>query len=124
MLRRLPASRVLHVSPAGARELGAARVLAIDSVPERLATAQRFGAEPINREHQDPVQAVRQERQGGACTGRWQASVGNAGARHLAIATCDQRHAHGRRDCHTWCNSSPHMPGCLLVFLSPASQEL
>ncbi|KAL4458665.1 hypothetical protein ABPG75_013530 [Micractinium tetrahymenae] len=44
----------------GARELGAARVLAIDSVPERLAMAERFGAEPINREQKDPLQAVRQ----------------------------------------------------------------
>ncbi|KAI7844588.1 hypothetical protein COHA_001828 [Chlorella ohadii] len=34
----------------GARELGAARVFAIDSVPERLALAARFGAEPLNRE--------------------------------------------------------------------------
>lgn len=42
-----------------ARELGAARVLAIDSVPGRLELAQRFGAEPINREQQDPLAAVR-----------------------------------------------------------------
>lgn len=43
----------------GARELGAGRVLAIDSVPERLLLAQRFGAEPINREERDAVEAVR-----------------------------------------------------------------
>lgn len=44
----------------GALELGAARVYAIDSVPGRLALAQRFGALPLNREEGDPVAAVRQ----------------------------------------------------------------
>ncbi|PRW57739.1 alcohol dehydrogenase [Chlorella sorokiniana] len=43
----------------GARELGAARVFAIDSVPDRLALAARFGAEPLNREQCDPQEAVR-----------------------------------------------------------------
>ncbi|KAL4429340.1 hypothetical protein ABPG77_005114 [Micractinium sp. CCAP 211/92] len=61
-----PVVAVVGCGPVGlltvisARELGAARVLAIDSVPERLAMAQGFGAEPINREQQDPVEAVRQ----------------------------------------------------------------
>lgn len=59
VIRGSPAPNPLSV---GARELGAARVLAIDSVPERLAMAQGFGAEPINREQQDPVEAVRQGR--------------------------------------------------------------
>ena len=45
--------------PAAALELGAARVLAIDSVPERLALAERYGATPVDRERQDPVEAVR-----------------------------------------------------------------
>lgn len=44
---------------AGARELGAARVFAVDSVPERLALAARFGAEPLNREQCDPLEAIR-----------------------------------------------------------------
>ncbi len=42
-----------------ARELGCERVLAIDRVPERLALAQRFGAEPVDFSRVDPVEAVR-----------------------------------------------------------------
>ena len=54
--------------PAGARGLGAARVFAIDSVPERLALAARFGAEPLNREQCDPQEAIRWV---GAMVGWW-----------------------------------------------------
>lgn len=42
----------------GARELGAATVLAIDSIPERLALAERFGALPVDRSDVDPLAAV------------------------------------------------------------------
>ena len=43
---------------AAARELGAATVLAVDSVPERLDLARRLGGTPVNREMCDPVAAV------------------------------------------------------------------
>jgi threonine dehydrogenase-like Zn-dependent dehydrogenase len=43
----------------GAHELGARTVYAIDSVPERLALAARFGAIPINFETSDPVGTLR-----------------------------------------------------------------
>jgi threonine dehydrogenase-like Zn-dependent dehydrogenase len=48
----------------GARELGAGRVFAVDSVSERLALAKRFGAEPLDLAG-DPVESVR-----GATEGR------------------------------------------------------
>lgn len=60
-----PVVAVVGCGPVGllacvaARALGAARVLAVDSVPERLALAQRFGAEPVNREQADPLEVVR-----------------------------------------------------------------
>ena len=54
---------VLGLGPVGlcavqaARAVGAARVLAVDSVPERLAVAASFGAEPVHLGEQD-VRAV------------------------------------------------------------------
>jgi threonine dehydrogenase-like Zn-dependent dehydrogenase len=54
---------VLGLGPVGlcavqaARACGAAHVLAIDSVPERLAVAESFGAEPVHLTEQD-VRAV------------------------------------------------------------------
>jgi threonine dehydrogenase-like Zn-dependent dehydrogenase len=46
-----------------ARELGAERVHAIDSVPERLALARRFGATPLSLAD-DPVSIVREATDG------------------------------------------------------------
>ena len=43
----------------GARELGAHRVLAVDSVPERLELAERFGAAPVRLGAEDVAQRVR-----------------------------------------------------------------
>lgn len=43
----------------GARDLGAGAIFAIDSVPERLELAARYGAVPIDRSAQDAVAAVR-----------------------------------------------------------------
>jgi threonine dehydrogenase-like Zn-dependent dehydrogenase len=43
----------------GARECGAGAVFAVDSVPERLALAARYGGTPIDRGAQDPLAAVR-----------------------------------------------------------------
>ncbi len=54
---------VLGLGPVGlcavqaARAIGAARVLAVDSVPERLAVAESFGAVPVHLHEQD-VRAV------------------------------------------------------------------
>lgn len=43
-----------------ARLAGAGRILAVDSVPDRLALANREGAEIINFDAEDPVQAIRE----------------------------------------------------------------
>jgi threonine dehydrogenase-like Zn-dependent dehydrogenase len=48
-----------------ARAVGAAHVFAIDTVPERLAVAESFGAEPLHLQEQDVRAAVR-----GATEGR------------------------------------------------------
>jgi 2-desacetyl-2-hydroxyethyl bacteriochlorophyllide A dehydrogenase len=56
---------VLGLGPVGlcaaqaARACGAAHVFAVDSVPERLAVAGSFGAEPLHLEEQDVRAAVR-----------------------------------------------------------------
>jgi len=47
----------------GARELGAGRVFAVDSLAERLELARRFGAEPLDLED-DPVLVVREATDG------------------------------------------------------------
>jgi threonine dehydrogenase-like Zn-dependent dehydrogenase len=60
---------VLGAGPVGlmaivaARELGAARILAVDLVPERLAWARRLGAEPV-APGTDPVSQIRELTQG------------------------------------------------------------
>ncbi len=41
-----------------ARELGAARVFALDSVAERLEQAERLGGTPVNVAHQDPWDVI------------------------------------------------------------------
>ncbi len=56
---------VLGLGPVGlcavqaARAAGAARVIGIDTVPERLEMAARFGAEPVHLTEQDPRAAAR-----------------------------------------------------------------
>jgi 2-desacetyl-2-hydroxyethyl bacteriochlorophyllide A dehydrogenase len=61
---------VLGLGPVGlcavqaARAVGAARVLAIDSVPERLAVAKALGGEPVHLTEEDPRQAVRDATEG------------------------------------------------------------
>jgi threonine dehydrogenase-like Zn-dependent dehydrogenase len=47
----------------GARELGAGRVFAVDSLAERLKLAERFGAEPIGLA-EDPVSVLREATDG------------------------------------------------------------
>lgn len=66
----------------GARELGASRVFAIDSVPERLALAACYGAEPIALD--DPtIEAIRAATAGRGCEGIVEA-VGTPAASRLA----------------------------------------
>jgi len=61
---------VLGLGPVGlcavqaARALGAGHVIAVDDVPERLAMAERFGAEAVHRGEQDPKAAVRKATSG------------------------------------------------------------
>jgi len=61
---------VLGLGPVGlcavqaARAAGAAQVLAIDSVPERLDMGERFGAQPIHLTEEDPRAAVKQATEG------------------------------------------------------------
>jgi threonine dehydrogenase-like Zn-dependent dehydrogenase len=48
----------------GARELGADRIFAFDSIPERLELAGSFGATPIDFKSVDPVAVVHEATQG------------------------------------------------------------
>ena len=48
----------------GAIELGATAVFAIDTIPERLALAESFGAQPLNAQHLDVVREVIQQTRG------------------------------------------------------------
>ncbi len=55
---------VLGLGPVGqfavriAAHLGAGRIIGVDRVPERLALAARYGAEPVNLDHVDDVAAA------------------------------------------------------------------
>jgi 2-desacetyl-2-hydroxyethyl bacteriochlorophyllide A dehydrogenase len=61
---------VLGLGPVGlcvvqvAKAAGAARVVAIDTVPDRLAMAESFGALPVHLTEQDPRAAVREASEG------------------------------------------------------------
>ena len=44
----------------GARELGAEKIYAVDSVSERLKLAEKFGAIPINYQRENPVELIRE----------------------------------------------------------------
>lgn len=68
---------------AGARELGAARVFAIDSVPERLELAQRFGGEPLQLASAADLARVR-EASGGRGADAVLEAVGSPAATRLA----------------------------------------
>jgi alcohol dehydrogenase len=69
-LRAGEVAAVLGLGPVGlcavqaARAAGAARVIAIDSVPERLAMAEAFGAQPVHLSEQDPRAAAREASEG------------------------------------------------------------
>jgi threonine dehydrogenase-like Zn-dependent dehydrogenase len=68
-----------------AHELGAARVFALDTVPERLALATRFGATPVNLKEQDAVALVRDATEGRGADAVLEA-VGSPEATLLAFA--------------------------------------
>jgi 2-desacetyl-2-hydroxyethyl bacteriochlorophyllide A dehydrogenase len=69
-LRPGDAAAVLGLGPVGlcavqaARAVGAARVIAVDSVPERLAMAESFGAQPVHLSEGDPRAAAREATDG------------------------------------------------------------
>jgi 2-desacetyl-2-hydroxyethyl bacteriochlorophyllide A dehydrogenase len=69
-LRPGDAAAVLGLGPVGlcavqaARAVGAARVIAVDSVPERLAMAESFGAQPVHLSEEDPRAAAREATEG------------------------------------------------------------
>lgn len=67
----------------GARDLGAENLYAIDTVDERLAMAEKFGAIPINMKKQDPVEVLRAKTDGRGVDAAMEA-VGNSSAAKLA----------------------------------------
>ncbi|HSE51142.1 MAG TPA: alcohol dehydrogenase family protein [Gemmatimonadales bacterium] len=68
-----------------ARELGAERTFALDTVPERLALAARFGATPVNPKERDPVAMIRDATEGRGADAVLEA-VGSPEASTLAFA--------------------------------------
>jgi 2-desacetyl-2-hydroxyethyl bacteriochlorophyllide A dehydrogenase len=69
-LRSGDTAAVLGLGPVGlcaiqaARAAGATRVFAIDTVPDRLEMARRFGATPIHLTDEDPKRAIRAATEG------------------------------------------------------------
>jgi 2-desacetyl-2-hydroxyethyl bacteriochlorophyllide A dehydrogenase len=69
-LRAGDVAAVLGLGPVGlcavqaARAAGAARVIAVDAVPERLRMAERFGAQPVHLTEEDPRAAAREASEG------------------------------------------------------------
>ncbi|MFG0319792.1 MAG: alcohol dehydrogenase catalytic domain-containing protein [Planctomycetota bacterium JB042] len=68
----------------GAVHRGAARVLAVDDVPERLAVAGRLGGEPVDRSAVDPLEVVRDATDGAGADVVLEA-VGHPSAARLAV---------------------------------------
>ena len=68
----------------GARESGAERVFAIDTVPERLQMAKQFGAEPIDAGRQADLEIIRDVSDGRGADAVMEA-VGTHSAVRLAI---------------------------------------
>lgn len=52
-----------------ARELGAERIFAIDALPERLALAERWGAEPVDFQKEDAAGRIREVTEGRGADG-------------------------------------------------------
>ena len=84
---------VLGLGPVGlcavqaAAASGATAVFAVDSVPERLAMAERFGAVPLHLEEDDPKRAVRAATAGAGVDVVVDA-VGDPGPLAMAVSLC------------------------------------
>ena len=68
----------------GAREYGAKKLFAIDSVEERLEMARQFGAIPIDFKKQDPLEVIKANNQGGRGADAVMEVVGSSSAAKLA----------------------------------------
>ncbi len=68
----------------GARDLGAEKIYAVDSIPERLALAKNFGAMPINYQSDDPIEILRDATDGRGADAVLEI-VGNASAGRSAF---------------------------------------
>lgn len=68
----------------GARDLGAEKIYAVDSLPERLALAKDFGAIPINYQSDDPIEILRNATDGRGADAVLEI-VGNASAGRSAF---------------------------------------
>ncbi len=66
------------------REMGAARLFALDRIPERLELARDFGAEPIDVGAEDPVRRLRDATEGRGADVALEA-VGSPGATRAAL---------------------------------------
>ena len=88
-----------------ARVAGAARVIAIDTVPERLEVARSLGAEPVHATEEDPRAAVKDATEGRGVDVAVDA-VGNAAVLDLAC-----RLARKAGTC-PWSASSPSASSC------------
>jgi len=67
----------------GARKYGAERVYAIDTIPERLDMARKFGAMAINSSNQNPIEVIKAITDGRGADGVMEA-VGNSATNKLA----------------------------------------
>ena len=68
----------------GAKELGAEKIFAIDTVPERLAMAAKWGATPINAKEINPVEVLKDATDGRGADAALEA-VGSGSAVRLAV---------------------------------------
>ena len=69
---------------AAARHRGAERIVAIDSVPERLELARVFGARPLDYRQESPVEALREMTEGRGADGVLEV-VGSPAATRTAV---------------------------------------
>ena len=68
----------------GAIEYGAAKIFAIDTVPERLTMAQKLGASAINAVHENAIEMIKEETEGRGADSVMEA-VGNFSTNKLAF---------------------------------------
>jgi threonine dehydrogenase-like Zn-dependent dehydrogenase len=67
----------------GAREYGAEKIYAIDTLPERLAKAKEFGATIINATHQNAIEVIKEATEGRGADAALEA-VGSSTTNRLA----------------------------------------